>query len=150
MSNFFEFESEFVDSLKCIPMIVRLKLDTCGVKLKLNHWHKFNDNEKQLLVEMPCLNIEESLKYKNYLQNLIKEKTGEYAKELEIESNPDWTNKSKIPDQVVEKALEYELNLGLNQWQNLTELQRFALIKLSKSGHENNNFLPALKEFNLI
>ncbi|WP_439648941.1 nitrate reductase associated protein [Leptolyngbya ohadii] len=31
----------------------------------------------------------------------------------------------------------------------LTAMQRFALIKLSRSQHENKNFLPALREFNL-
>jgi hypothetical protein len=31
----------------------------------------------------------------------------------------------------------------------LTPLQRFALIKLTRSQHENNNFLPALIEFGL-
>jgi hypothetical protein len=35
------------------------------------------------------------------------------------------------------------------QWAALSPLQRFALIKLSRSSHENSNFLPALKEFQL-
>lgn len=37
---FFAFESDFVDSLRCIPMVVRYKLDTCGIKLKLPEWVK--------------------------------------------------------------------------------------------------------------
>jgi hypothetical protein len=32
----------------------------------------------------------------------------------------------------------------------LSPAQRFALIKLSRPSHENHNFLPALKEFELI
>jgi len=38
MADFFEFEADFVDSLRCIPMHVRLKLDTC-IKLKLAQWN---------------------------------------------------------------------------------------------------------------
>jgi hypothetical protein len=38
----------------------------------------------------------------------------------------------------------------LQQWASLTPLQRFALIKLSRSSHEDKNFLPALKEFHLV
>ncbi len=149
MSNFFDFETDFVESLRCIPMQVRFKLDTCGVKLKLNHWHQFNQQERQILVEKPCLTINQIAEYKNYLQELVKSKTGEYAKELEIEKNPSWLNKEEIPNQVKEKAQEFNRDLNLSKWQSLTDLQRFALIKLSRKGHENKNFLPALQEFNL-
>lgn len=131
-------------------MIVRYKLDTCGVKLKLNHWHEFNKEEKDSLVHKPCKTAQEIKEYADYLQELVKEKTGEYAKNLEIESNPQWSNIEEIPEQVIKKAEEFNFQLTLSQWQNLDDLQRFVLIKLSKSGHENRNFLPALKEFKLI
>ncbi|MEN9210118.1 MAG: nitrate reductase associated protein [Thermostichus sp. DG02_2_bins_29] len=39
--------------------------------------------------------------------------------------------------------------ISLDFWKNLEDLQRFALIKLSRSNHENKNFLPALQEFGL-
>ena len=51
MSEFFKFEDDFVDSLRCIPMQVRFKLDNCGVKLKLSHWYQFTEQERQTLVE---------------------------------------------------------------------------------------------------
>lgn len=150
MSNFFNFELEFVDSLRCIPMLVRLKLDTCGVKLKLSHWNQFTNKEKEMLINKPCLNSKEVKDYHDFLQNLIVEKTGLPAKELPIEENPLWLNELSIPDDVMVKAGEFNLNLTLNQWQNLTPLQRFALIKLSRPSHENRNFYPALEEFNLV
>lgn len=150
MSNFFDFELEFVDSLRCIPMLVRLKLDTCGVKLKLSHWNQFTNKEKEMLINKPCLNSKEVKDYHDFLQNLIVEKTGLPAKELPIDENPLWLNELSIPDDVMVKAGEFNLNLTLNQWQNLTPLQRFALIKLSRPSHENRNFYPALEEFNLV
>lgn len=33
---YFQFEADFIQTLRCIPLSVRYKLDTCGVKLKLN------------------------------------------------------------------------------------------------------------------
>ncbi len=39
--------------------------------------------------------------------------------------------------------------LSLDQWQALSPLQRFALIKLSQAGHEHRNFALALAEFGL-
>ncbi|MEA5533457.1 nitrate reductase associated protein [Crocosphaera sp. XPORK-15E] len=150
MSVFFQFESEFVDALHCIPMIVRFKLDTCGVKLKLVHWNQFTPEERKVLVVMPCETPKESQEYKDFLQALITDKTGSPAGELPIDSNPFWLDDKTIPDQVQEKAAEFEINLSLEQWEKLTPIQRFALIKLSRSSHENRNFYPALQEFQLI
>ncbi len=150
MSYFFKFEADFVDSLRCIPMIVRMKLDTCRVKLKLTHWNQFSELEKQKLVTLPCNSIEESKAYGEFLQNLIIEKTGSPAKELPIDNNPPWMNLEIIPIQIQEKASEFNIEITLAQWQKLTPLQRFALIKLTRSSHENHNFIPALKEFNLL
>ena len=150
MTNFFEFEADFVESLHCIPMQVRLKLDTCGVKLKLVHWNQFNQQERQTLLSMPSTNEQESQAYREFLQNLVIEKTGKPAQELVVDSNPPWLEESIIPEKVQKKATEIEVNISLEQWANLTPLQRFALIKLSNPSHENRNFYPALKEFNLV
>ena len=150
MSDFFKFEADFVDSLRCIPMQVRFKLDSCGVKLKLSHWHQFTEQERQTLVEMPCMSIAECEKYREFLQNLIVEKTGNPASELPIESNPAWMNEKTIAETTQTKAAEYNVNIKVEQWEKLTPLQRFALIKLSRPSHENKNFYPAIKEFGLV
>lgn len=150
MTDFFQFEADFVESLRCIPLIVRMKLDTCGVKLKLNHWHEFTLEEREILVTKLCSNPSQAQEYADFLQKLVYQKTGEYAKTLEIEHNPLWQQKDTVPLQINEKAQELNIEITLNQWSNLTDLQRFALIKLSRPSHENRNFLPALKEFGLI
>ncbi|MDL5056303.1 nitrate reductase associated protein, partial [Geitlerinema calcuttense] len=60
-----------------------------------------------------------------------------------------WLNATEIPQQVQEKTQELNREMTLKAWENLTPVQRFALIKLSRPSHENHNFLPALQEFNL-
>jgi hypothetical protein len=150
MTDFFQFEADFVESLRCIPIQVRMKLDTCGVKLKLFHWNQFTPQERQTLVTLPCNTSQESLAYKDFLQNLVIEKTGEPAGELAIDLHPPWMNASAIPQQIQEKAADFNVAITGKQWENLTPAQRFALIKLSRPSHENQNFLPALKEFNLV
>ena len=98
---------------------------------------------------MPCATAAESQAYREWLQNLITEKTGSPAKELAIASNPPWLNATVIPLEVENKATEHDVTLSLEQWSNLTPAQRFALIKLSRPSHENKNFVPALKEFKI-
>ncbi len=149
-TTFFAFETDFVESLRCIPMIVRMNLDTCGVKLKLEHWHQLSQKEKQSLVEMPCTTKLEADNYRQWLQDLIMQKTGSLAKELAIADSPDWLNSKKIPESLITKAAEFDLVISSQQWSNLSPVQRFALIKLSRPSHENRNFIPALKEFGII
>lgn len=149
-SPYFEFEQDFVGSLRCIPMSVRHSLDTCGVKLKLAHWNQFDTAERQALVDWDCSTPEAAKTYRERLQALIVEKSGSPAKTLDVDLLPDWRNVSKIPVQVEEKFQSQQVPLSVRQWAQLSELQRFALIKLSRPSHENNNFLPAVQEFGLM
>ncbi len=148
--TFFNFEAEFVDSLRCIPMIVRLKLDTCGVKLKLAEWNHFTQPECEQLVELPCEKSVEITAYKEHVSQLIFQHTKNEASLLSIDPHPSWLNDREVPSSITIKASESQVEISLAQWANLTPLQRFALIKLTRSQHENNNFLPALAEFGLL
>jgi hypothetical protein len=147
--QFFQFEADFVESLRCIPMQVRMKLDTCGVKLKLADWNQFNQEERLQLVELPCNNTIEIQTYKDWLQNLVRSKTSSPAKELDVDPQPPWLDTTVIPQDLQDQANDRGVIISLQQWQQLNPLQRFALIKLSRPSHENHNLLPALKEFKI-
>ena len=149
-SPFFQFEQDFVGSLRCIPMIVRHHLDTCGVKLKLEHWNRFTQTERQALVDWPCQSEADAKTYREKLQALITTQTGTSAKTLSIQPQPPWADAATVPETVQDKFAQQQVSLTLEQWAGLSELQRFALIKLSRPSHENQNFMPALKEFGLI
>ena len=149
-TNYFQFEADFVGSLRCIPMMVRMKLDNCGIKLKLTHWNQFSKLERQMLVDMPCATQSQRQNYHQFLQNLVIAKTGQPAKELAIDPHPPWLVATEIPQSVQTKAQEYQITIPLNRWSELTPAQRFALIKLSRPSHENQNFIPALEEFGIL
>lgn len=148
-SPFFQFEADFVESLRCIPMAVRCKLDTCGIKLKLDQWHRFSTEEREQLITLPCHTPTEVAHYCQWLQNLILQRTQTQASELPVEAHPAWLDPAQIPAALQEKAQAHGITINLSQWQALAPLQRFALIKLSRPSHESKNFLPALKEFHL-
>jgi hypothetical protein len=147
--TFFQFETDFVQSLRCIPMQVRYKLDTCGLKLKLEHWHRFTQAERSQLVTLPCDTNSEIAAYRDTLQNLIARYFETPAKDLAIAPHPPWTQTDTVPEEVQAQAAKFETSLAVEQWAALSPLQRFALCKLSRPGHENRNFLPALYEFQL-
>ncbi|MGB3137504.1 MAG: nitrate reductase associated protein [Nodosilinea sp.] len=149
-NDFFQFEADFVESLRCIPMQVRLKLDTCGVKLKLDHWHRFSAGERERLTQLPCNDGVSAAAYTDYVQSLVQRLQGAPASTLSVEPHPSWHNSETIPAEVQTQAETLGTGLSLEQWRSLRPLQRFALLKLSRSSHENRNFYPALKEFGLI
>jgi hypothetical protein len=149
--TYFEFEADFVEeNVRCIPMIVRFKLDACGIKLKLKEWSKLSVEERENLAVFPCNTAEQTAIYKEYLQELIHVHTGEMATEIPVMVNPIWSIRDEIPFPLQEKLKEFAWTISLTQWVALSDLQRFALLKLSYPGHENRNFPVAMREFELI
>ena len=145
---FFKFENDFVESgIRCIPMIVRFKLDACGVKLKLAEWSRMKSRERSWLAIAPCSTLDEIVAYRQALSTLIWQRTGNTATEIPVPENPPWSRMDEIPYTIKEKLEESGSFLSLDQWRSLTDLQRFALLKLSYPGHENRNFPKALAEF---
>ncbi|GGN05055.1 hypothetical protein GCM10010967_45170 [Dyadobacter beijingensis] len=147
-TRYFAFERDFVDSLRCIPMIVRYKLDTCRVKLQLSDWAKFNFDEKDLLAEMPCHAPDEVEMYADYVNELVWKYTSTVPSLLQ-NLDPAWV-RMHVPAEVHERTHEWNCPvISATQWTQLNELERFALVKLSRSGHEGRNFPRALAEFGL-
>jgi hypothetical protein len=148
--EYFNFEEDFVEeNVRCIPMIVRFKMDAAGIKLKLSEWSKFKKEERIKLALMPASNDDEAVAYNKYLSQLIEKYTNDKATTLTIDPNPDWANLENIPVMLTQKAKEFDLDITMQKWKSLTNLQRFTLLKLCRPGHENKNFPKAIKEFNL-
>jgi hypothetical protein len=150
-TTLFAFESDFAGTLRCIPMIVRLKLDLCGIKLSLRQWSHFTRDDRAALVENPCETAAEAAAYGVALAALIADRVGETAVNLPIDPAPTWADTSCVPERVA----TYVAGLGLaaltaGQWGRLSVLQRFALFKLTRPGHDNDNLVPAMQEFGLL
>lgn len=144
----FEFERDFAGSLRCIPMVVRFKLDQSGVKLSLRQWSRFGRDGREQLVRMPCAEPGEIAGYRAFLIGLIEACADEPVKTMEIDSQPEWACVDHIPGRVLSQAEACSLEPpSLSAWCAWTPLQRFALYKLTRTGHDNDNFGPALLEF---
>lgn len=149
-TQLFAFEDDFVASLRCIPMAVRLKLDRSGVKLTLRQWSRFTLEDRKLLLETACRTRQEVGDYRAELVRLVAMRSGEEARPL-AEPPPVWEAVDAVPPVVS----DYALSIGLappqpRQWAALSDLQRFALLKLTRDNHDNVNFLPAMREFGLV
>jgi len=148
--EYFLFEDDFVEAnVRCIPMIVRFKMDAVAIKLPLEVWCKFSVRERTKLAVTFCKTPEEILAYRDYLNELVREYTGKDAIELKMDLNPLWANLHNVPEALQKKAAEFGWFISINKWKQLSDLQRFALLKLFSPGHENKNFPKAMIEFGL-
>ena len=147
---FFAFEEDFVeDNIRCIPMIVRFKLDACGIKLQLQQWSKLNQPEREALSFTPCATTAQLTHYRQLLAAFITSHQCGPLVTLPVNNNPAWADIHALPQELVTKLDELHLYLPLQAWKELSRLQRFALLKLCRPGHENRNFPLAFKEFGL-
>jgi hypothetical protein len=147
----FEFEKDFAGSLRCIPMAVRFKLDHVGIKLTLQQWSRFGNDERMDLVERACDTPESVASYRDRLVSLIQACTQQAAKRIDVDPRPVWSDVTHMPPDLVRQSESCAIAPpSLAQWAALTDLQRFTLLKLAREGHDNANFVPAMREFGLV
>jgi len=144
-NHYFYFEDDFIRDLRCIPLCVRRKLDLIGIKLKLTHWLDFNLNEKTKIVNWPDTQ-NELLDLKIFLKKITSNSKYGEAKEIERSINQPWQDKNKIPEQVLNAAIERGIKISIEKWRNLNELDRFAFCKLIRPSHEHQNLGKAFDE----
>ena len=150
-SEIFQFEKDFAGALYCIPMAVRRKLDLCGVKVSLKQWNKFALDEREHMVVQHCETPGEVDAYGRYVVNVVENRTHEPAQMLERDAGAEWNDANSVPQRVLDYSIERGVNEPtVTQWAALTPLQRFAIFKLTRPGHTNENFVPAMREFRLI
>ena len=146
----FAFELDFAGTLRCIPMVVRFKLDLAGIKLTLRQWSRFERAERQELVQRPC-DAEAAIEaYRRYVLDIIALRADEPPVDMPVDPDPAWAATDSVPERLVRYAQGLDLAPPtLEQWWAITPLQRFTLFKLTRPGHGNDNFEPAMHEFGL-
>lgn len=147
---FFQFETPFVDTMRCLPMIVRFKLDRVGIKLSLRAWSRLPVAARARLVVLPADSTQELAIYQRFLIHAL-ESIGEPLIRLAEPQPMDWMYAADWPESVTRKMEALHVILDdRSRWSQLSTLQRFTLVKLTRDGQESTHFLLALREFGLL
>jgi hypothetical protein len=148
-STCYAFEADFAGDLRCIPMAVRRKLDLAGVKLKLQHWSELAAPEREDLLAWP-----DDAASITALRDHLLERTASLgpgrAGELPPACQEPWQQGDARPAVLLSSCSQLGVDVRVEDWARLDELQRFALVKLSHPGHEHRNLPRALVEFGLL
>lgn len=144
-SHCFAFERDFIGDWRCIPLCVRRKLDLIGLKLKLSHWLAMSREQRQQLVDWDDQPLALTA-MAEHCRKLTRAMADGEAKPLPPASNEPWQIGSAVAAHVATAAHQRGIQLSEEQWQQLNELERFALCKLARPGHDHHNLEAAFSE----
>jgi hypothetical protein len=143
----FRFEAEIHESLNCLPMAARKKLDAVGIKLHLAQWEQLGRGERLMICHAPADSEEEQSALRTFIEEVALARTNSPAKILSDDARR-CANPPAHPPQVLVlhvRALGIELND--TAWAALDDDQRYALTKLGDSERPSHNLELALQEF---
>jgi hypothetical protein len=129
----FDFEGDIHDSLDCVPLSVRRKLDLAALKISLEGWQALTHAERLALCHLP---VDSALELGVYI-DVMKAFCARANVPLKPLADPAaaaraW-NAPELPELLVERlrALGATSVLPAERWRALDEESRYALLKLS-------------------
>ena len=144
-SRCFRFEQDFIGNWRCIPLCVRRKLDLVGIKLKLTHWLALDQQQRQELVNWSD-DPAAWAGFREHLRTITQAMAEGQVKDLPPAVDEPWQRSARLPEQIAAAASQRQVNLSAEAWRSLSELERFALCKLVRPGHDHHNLEAAFTE----
>lgn len=144
--TFFGFEASYRETMDCIPMSMRRKLDRCGFKLSLAQWRALPTTVLEVLIES-----EDSPRHIERLRGFLRRRArqGGWPEPIEVAPGAAADEPALVSAAVCERcAAEARRAPSAAAWAALTPLQRYALNKLAPR-RSSRNWHAALMEFGL-
>jgi len=143
----FEFEADIYESLNCLPMAARRKLDALGIKVHLAQWEQFGRGERLMICHAPADTEEERSALRTFIEEVAIARTGSPAQVLLEEVRQSASPPPHPPLSLVQNARAFGFELDGEAWATLDDDQRYALMKLGDVKKPSHNLKPALREF---
>ncbi|MGA8642806.1 nitrate reductase associated protein [Candidatus Binatus sp.] len=143
----FKFEDEMHESLQCVPMAVRRKLDHVGLKIGLEQWKSLDRGERLAICHFPVDSAEECDGLSVFIREAMKRRFGVEPKTLTDAQRASAEPPSSPPGRVVANARAAGFDLSAEVWSQLDPDERFALLKMGDAETPSHNLAAALKEF---
>jgi len=143
----FEFEADIYESLNCLPMAARRKLDALGIKVHLAQWEQFGRGERLMICHAPAETEEQRSALRTFIEEVAIARTGSPTQVLPEAARQSAYPPAHPPLVLVQNARACGIELDGEAWAALDDDQRYALIKLGDTKKPSHNLGPALREF---
>jgi hypothetical protein len=137
------------ESLQCVPMAVRRKLDRVGLKIGLEQWKSLDRGERLAICHLPVDSAEECDALGVFLREAMKRRFGVEPKSLTDAQRASAEPPASPPSRVIANARATGFDLSVGVWSRLDGDERFALLKMGDAETPSHNLGAALKEFSV-
>src|SRR5713101_3569857 len=127
MMRRFEFEAEIYESLSCLPMAARRKLDLIGLKIGLQQWQQLSRGERLMICHAPASMPDECEALRLFLHEAAVARSGSPPRPLSEESRRDAEPPAEPPPPLVANANVLGVTLTAQEWERLDGDERYAL-----------------------
>ena len=142
----FKFEGDIYETLDCVPMSVRRKLDRIGTKISLEQWQALARGERMAICHLPANLEEEREALAAFINEAVTRTSGSSPKGLSEAERAAADPPAEAPEKLIEHAHAAGVELTRETWEKLDGDERYALIKLGGGPKVSKDFAAALKE----
>ena len=96
----FKFEDEIYNSLSCLPMAARRKLDQLGLKIGFDQWQQLSRGERLMICHAPIASEDETDALRIFVNDVMMAKCGATPKELPPEKRQGVNPPTMVPPQI--------------------------------------------------
>lgn len=146
MMRQFDFEADIYQSLSCLPMAARRKLDRLGLKIGLEQWQRFSRGERLMICHAPASMPDECDVLTLFINEVTAARSGSPPRALSAESRNEAEPPNLPPPSLVTNADAIGIAVTAQKWEGLDDDERYALIKLGCAERPSHNFKAALLE----
>jgi hypothetical protein len=146
MMRQFAFEAEIYQSLNCLPMAARRKLDRLGLKISLEQWQRLSRGERLMICHAPATMPDECDALKLFIDEVAVARSGSPPRPLSDEGRKEAEPPPQPPPSLIANAQAAGIAVTSSQWEQLDGDERYALVKLGGSARPSHNFKAALEE----
>lgn len=149
MSYQFKFEEEVYSEIEPIPFSTQYRMDAVGVKIRPQTWNVLSKETKFLFSHLPVKTDKDKECYRTYLLYLLKRRRRLVflinEEQMAVE-RAEWENLVYVPVPVYKMIVDLSYTLSLRDWVQLSDLNRYVLVKLSKGQFDRTYLDKALME----
>ncbi|WP_394832337.1 nitrate reductase associated protein [Pendulispora rubella] len=146
----FAFEGSTHESLECVPLTVRRKLDLAGLKISLAGWQALSRAERLSLCHLPVDEPGAIDVYREVFESFA-ERANVPLSPLPTEASDRTQWNGPVPPAGVQARLDaMGFALQPSQWTALDEESRYALMKMAEPKRDPRKFSWVLQELGLL
>ncbi|MGD0678211.1 MAG: nitrate reductase associated protein [Polyangiaceae bacterium] len=145
----FAFEGDIHDSLECVPLSVRRKLDLAALKISLDGWQRLSRPERLALCHLPVDSAHEIVIYREILSAFCARAAVPLKPLDDATPSRPW-NSPAVPPSLAARLTELGGALADAAWRLLDEESRYALFKLADPKRDPEKIRALLVELALL